>query len=191
MEPIRFDQLHPASAPPTTINEPDPRLVELLRAALRSLAAEPKKEEKEKKPEEQMPLFWKLCSAALLSISAMIVVTLYNQLNTTGNQLRSDVNQLRNDLSQLRNDLVPRDDYNARTEQTVSSIKEVQANNKAASDAWRDRGQEQRATVADLRLQIKELERDLQHMREQLSVLEREALPVTPSPLPRERGKGP
>jgi ABC-type phosphate transport system substrate-binding protein len=145
------------------------------------------KEEKEKKPEEQVPLFWKLCSAALLSVAAMIMVTLYNQLSTTGNQLRSDVSQLRNELSQLRTDVVPKDDYNARIEQIALRVKEIQAKDKSASVAWRERIQEQRITVADLRQQIKELDRELLSLREQLSALEqRGATPPAPSP-PRGR----
>jgi hypothetical protein len=164
--------------------------VEVLRAALLALTqepagriqpAEPRKEPQEKKPEEHMPLFWKLCSAALVSVSALIVVTLYNQLNTTAIQVRGDVSQLRTELGQLRTDLVPKDDYNARIEQIALGIKEIQANNRAAAEASRDRGQEQKTTAADLRQQIRELERELQHMREQLSALEqRAAAPVPP-----------
>jgi len=181
METVRLDQPDP-EAPPGAGNGVDPRLVELLRAALLPAIVElkasappadpPKKEEKEKKPEEQVPLFWKLCSAALLSISALIVVTLYNQLSATASQVRGDVGQLRGELSQLRTDLVPKDDYTLRNEQTVKSLKDVQASNRAAADQWKEKGQEQRATVANLQAQIKELERELQRMREQLSALE-------------------
>jgi hypothetical protein len=169
---------HDAPAPP-----PDPQMVEMLRALLAEFAqqsrngappSEPKKaeKEKEKKPEENVPLFWKLCSAALVTVSALIAVTLYNQLNATGSQLRSDLSQLRNEVGQLRTDLVPKDDYNGRVEGLVRGIKDVQSANKAAADAARDRSLEQKATLADLRSQIKDQERELLRLREQLSALE-------------------
>jgi hypothetical protein len=170
----------------------DPDLIEAVRSALTALVKEQsardaapkeekKEEKKEKKPEEQMPIFWKLCSAALVSVTALIAVTLYNQLNTHSSQLRSDLGQLRNEITQLRNDLVPKDDYSARNERVVNSIKAVQASHKGALDTWRESSLAQRSTESDLRLQIRELERELQRMRERLSALEQRelALPDT------------
>ncbi len=153
--------------------------MEVLRAALYALAhepaphAEPKKEEKkEKKPEDQVPLFWKLCSAALVSVSALVVVTLYNQLNATAGQLRTENAFLRTELSQLRTDLVSKDDYNTRIEQIAFGIKEIQAANKTATDSGRERLQEQKAVISDLRAQIKDLERQLLLMHEQMATME-------------------
>jgi hypothetical protein len=199
MEQVRPDQPHPETVPGASDNGVDPRLVELLRAALMpavleqragSPPPEPKKEEKEKKPEEQVPLFWKLCSAALLSITALIVVTLYNQLSATASQVRGDVGQLRSELSQLRTDLVPKDEYTLRNEQTVKSLKDVQTSNRTAAEQWKEKGQEQRTTVANLQMQIRELDRELQRMREQLSAMEqREG--ATPGSPPRDKSKVP
>jgi septal ring factor EnvC (AmiA/AmiB activator) len=194
MEISRIDQRQEAPGS----QAPDPQLVELLRRALAALPREaregvmppaPNREEAARGPEERIPLFWKMCTAALLSISAMIAVTLYNQLNSSAGQARSDIGQLRAELGQFRTDLVSKEDYNSHIEQTVHSIKEVQANNKTAMDTWRDRMQDQRATVSDLRYQIKETERDLQRMREELALLEqREAGAPVPSP---DSKKGP
>ncbi len=206
MEPVNSER-RTGSVPLPLGPSPEfnPELVELIRTVQLVLAEPPreavattevkpdppKEEKKEKKPEEQMPLFWKLCSAALLSVSALIVVTLYNQLNATATQLNSDVGLLRNELSQLRTDLVPKDDYNLRVEQIVNGIKDIQASNKAAAETWRERVQEQKATVSDLRQQLKSLERDLQGLREQLSILEQRAATTGKSaPLPKDRKKG-
>jgi hypothetical protein len=171
----------------------DPRMVEMLRSALIVIAheqappaagpievkkLEPIKDDK-KKAEDQIPLFWKLCSAALLSVAALVAVTLYNQLSAGSSQLRSELGLLRHEVGQLRNDLVPKDDYAARNERTINTIKQVQAQNKAALETWRERLGEQRTAVTELRLQIKEAERELQRLRERLSALEREASPPT------------
>jgi hypothetical protein len=183
MDQVRISERPEPAAADAPAAPLDPQMVETLRALLAEFAqqsrngappAEPKKpeKEKEKKPEDNVPLFWKLCSAALLSVSALIAVTLYNQLNATGSQLRSDLGQLRGEVGQLRTDLVPKDDYNGRVEGLVRGIKDVQAANKAAADAARDRSLEQKATLADLRSQIKEQERELLRLREQLSALE-------------------
>jgi hypothetical protein len=182
----------PANVPVNTSHDLDPQLVEVVRVVQLLLAeADKPREEKENKPDEQLPLFWKMCSAALLSISALISVTLYNQLNTAANQLHGDVGQLRDELGRLRHDLVPKDDYTLRLEQIVKGIKDNQASNKAALEMWRERAQEQKTTVADLRQQIKALERDLQSMREQLSILEQRAGTSARSPLPKTRNKRP
>jgi hypothetical protein len=178
----------PATLTANSSHAVDPQLVEIVRVAQlllagtdkNPLAAGVKKEEsgeekKDKKPDEPMPLFWKMCSAATLSITALIVVTLYNQLNNTANQMHGDLGQLRNELGQLRSDLVPRDDYNSRLEEIVKGIKDNQISSKAAVETWRERAQEQKSTVSDLRQQIKTLERDLQLMREQLLILEQRA----------------
>jgi hypothetical protein len=187
MQPIDLDRRsEPANLPAASGYQFDPQLVEVIRAVQLVLAgagkdvaaaAEPKKEEpkqesKSKKPEDEIPLFWKLCSAALLSVSALIVVTLYNQLNATASGLSGDVGQVRTELGQLRTEIVPKDDYNLRIEQIVHGIKDIQAANKAAAETWRERVQEQKATVGDLRQQIKNLEREVQVLREQLALLE-------------------
>jgi hypothetical protein len=168
----------------------DPRLVLALRSTLTGLLEEEKrkappaeaaKEEKKKEPEP--PLFWKLCSAALLSVAALICVTLYNQLSTSAGAVRGDLGQIRNEVTSLRNDLVSKDDYNARTKGVIDSIKQAQATNNASIDTWRDLLHEQKTASAELRLQIKEMERDLQRLRERLSVLEqRETAPRSSYP---------
>jgi hypothetical protein len=193
MEPLPLDRRNEAPSPDSTGKGPDPQLMGVVRAVMLLLAeekkaegppAEHKKEEKkEKKPDEQVPLFWKLCSAALLSVSALIMVTLYNQVNATGHQLRNDVGQLRNELGQLRTDLVPKDDYNTRIEQMVRGIKEVQISHQAASEAWRERLQEQKNKVGQFEKEVRALEEELPRLSRRLEELE--------SARPRDKQKGP
>jgi hypothetical protein len=188
MELQRLDQRPGAGAPEPAGAAPDPRLVELLRAALASLpreAAVPAPENNEehlRRPEDRVPLFWKMCSAALLSISAMLAVTLYNGLSTTANATSAEAKQLRTELGQLKDDLVSNQEYVGRIEHTVNTIKDVQANTKAAVDGWRERSLEHRTAVSELRLQIKEAERDLQRMHEELSLLEQREGAAPPTP---------
>jgi hypothetical protein len=138
--------------------------------------AEVTKEDKKKDPEP--PLFWKLCSAALLSVAALVCMTLYNQLSASSGAVRSDLGQIRNEVTTLRNDLVSKDDYHTRTKGVIDAIKQAQATNNASIDTWRDLLHEQKTASAELHLQIKEMERDLQRLRERLSVLEqRETAP--------------
>jgi hypothetical protein len=186
MELSRIDQRHGTGVPEPAGAAPDPRLVELLRSALASLpreAAAPgqeNKDENRKKPEERVPLFWKMCSAALLSISAMLAVTLYNGLSGTASAANAEAKLLRAEIGQLKDDLVSNQEYVSRIEHTVNTIKDVQANTKAAFESWRERSQEQRTAVSELRSQIKDAERDLQHMREELALMEQREATAPP-----------
>jgi hypothetical protein len=160
----------------------DPRVLAALRAAVMVLVQEqrqqerpappaPVKEEK-KKAEDSIPLFWKLLSSALLGVATLVTMTLYNQLNASNAQVRSDLGQVRGDINQLRNELVPRDDYNSRIEKTVGEIKALQTDQKKSSEHGRELLAEQKTEAAELRLEIRQLERDLQNLRERLSALE-------------------
>jgi hypothetical protein len=172
-------------------NAVDPRLVEMLRSALAVVAQQQHKaeEEKEKKAahprEDTTPLFWKLCSAALMSVAAMIAVTLYNQLSSSVGSLRNELHSLR----ERSGDLVRKDEYNNRNVALAATIQRVEANNKANLARWEKDIQkaenQQHRTASDLRLEIKQLERDLQHLRERLSALEREGpAPANPKKKP-------
>lgn len=178
---------------------PDARVEELIRQTeallaenqrLQEAARPDKKEEKkEKKPEDGMPLFWKLCSAALLTVTAMVVVTLYNQLSLSSGQVRADLGAVRNDIGQMRNELVSKEDYNLRLERTVEAIKELQAGSKAAMENWRERTAEHKSLAADLRQLLRESERELQMLRERVSAFERRETAPAAAPKSKTPGK--
>jgi hypothetical protein len=177
----------------------DPQLVEILRAALVVLAQEQKQkdthvvavqeEKKEKKPDESMPFFWKVCTAALLSIATLVSVTLYNQLNASSAQVRSDLGQVRGDLNQLRDKLVPADDYQQHKKETIDEIKEAQARQKASADLNRKLLEDQEKYADDLRNQIRLLEAEMRTHRDRLSTLEARQREATQpgEPLPRSK----
>ena len=68
----------------------------------------------------------------------------------------------------------------------IDSIKQAQATSNTTMDTWRELLQEQKAAAADLRAQIKELERELQRMRERLALVEQRE---TTRPEPSGRSK--
>jgi hypothetical protein len=155
----------------------DPRLVEMLRSALiavsrdqatRAPAEQPAKEEKKEKKEDNVPMFWKLCSAALLSVGALVAVTLYNQLSSSNGALRADVNTLR----ERNNELVRKDEYNQRNIAILATIQGVEANNKAAMDLWKERALRLEADAQNRNDKISKLETDLSAMRERLAAAE-------------------
>jgi hypothetical protein len=193
----RIDADLGAAGPEPPPADLDPRMVLALRSALASLVDEQKRKvggvppaapNEETKKETEPPLFWKLCSAALLSVAALIGVTLYNQLSAGSSQTRADLGQIRNEVALLRNDLVSKDDYNTRTKGVIDAIKQAQATNNASIDTWRELLHEQKLASSELRLQIKELERDLQRLRERLSVLEQREATPKPESSPRKKG---
>ena len=135
-------------------------------------AAKPEEPKKTSKPEEQIPLFWKLCSAALLSVTAMLAVTLYTQLSNS-------ISSLRNELSTIRdrhNTLVDKDDYNSRNIAIAATIKEFQANNSASQELWRERAslldREIKSNGDDAKQELRELARELERLRERLAIME-------------------
>jgi septal ring factor EnvC (AmiA/AmiB activator) len=182
--------MHPThnETPATTLDNPpaplDPRVLAALRAAVMVLVQEQRQQErlappapakdekKEKRPEDSMPLFWRLCSASLVGVATLVTVTLYNQLSTSNAQVRTDLGQVRGDINQLRNDLVTRDEYNGRIEKTIGDLKALQTDQKKSTEHGREMLAEQKNDAAELRLEIRQLERDLQNLRERLSVLE-------------------
>jgi chromosome segregation ATPase len=70
-----------------------------------------KPESKPEKDEEKMSLFWRVFGGTVLSISALVVMTLYNNLATGISDLRSDLNKTRDTQA----DLVKKDDFNTRS----------------------------------------------------------------------------
>jgi hypothetical protein len=173
----------------------DPRLVEMLYSALAVVARQeqplngvaparpdkpPEEMPREKKHDDGVPLFWRLCSATVVSITALVAVTLYNQLSASVNSLRSEITVLRTELNALRdranNDLVKKEDHNQRLLATAALIEKAQASTKASLEAWRERNQEQekstKSALSDLKQQLREMQIENQQLRERLASVE-------------------
>lgn len=131
-------------------------------------AAPAKKEDKK----DEIPAFWRICGAALVSVTAMVAVTLYIQLSNTVGSLRAELNSIRDH----NHDLVRKDDYNSRNLAIAATIKELQASNAAALELQKERAlaheRQMKVLQDENKLTVRELEREVQRLRERLAVLE-------------------
>jgi chromosome segregation ATPase len=104
-------------------------------AAMRAAETEPAK-----KDEERYSLFWRLFGGTVLSIAALVGITLYNNLSSNIAELRGEVNraneartnavtELRADLSrasEARADLIRKDEFNSRLSNNWDRVQAVQ-----------------------------------------------------------------
>jgi chromosome segregation ATPase len=140
----------------------------------------PEEKPREKKSDDGVPMFWRMCSAATLSITALVLVTGYNQLTSTTGSLRQEITALRSQLDALKNDasnnLVKKEDFNQRLLATAALIEKAQASTKASLEAWKERNQEQerslRSALADLKKELRDAQIENQQLRERLASVE-------------------
>jgi chromosome segregation ATPase len=90
---------------------------------LRSSAQSSSKSEDDEGKGEHMSLFWRVFGGTILSISSLIVITLYNNLSTGISDLRTDLNKERD----ARADLIKKDDYSARSAAISEHIRNLDA----------------------------------------------------------------
>jgi chromosome segregation ATPase len=80
------------------------------------IAAKPKRE-------SRILVFWSLCGGSVLSIAAMILITLYQQFVANLGELRSGLEH----LNETRGDFVKNDEFNNRMTSVWSSLKDFQS----------------------------------------------------------------
>ncbi len=126
----------------------------------------------EPKGEEHWPMFWRIFGTTLLSIAALIAITLYSQVTSGLNEVRNEVS--RSDAAHA--DLIRKDEFNnrvleihGRSTSALNSLKELQAAT-ASAMAQRSALLEQQVRAAEE--ERKELARELQRLRERLAILE-------------------
>jgi hypothetical protein len=119
------------------------------------------------KGEERLPLFWRVFGGTLLSIAALVVVTLYQQFSSGLNDLRGDVVR----LNEARGDLVKKDEFNSRMTTVWNGLNDAKAagagvagvrEKQALQDQQLKQGEDER----------KELLREMQLLRERIANLE-------------------
>jgi hypothetical protein len=140
------------------------------------------------KSEERGSSFWRIFGGTLLSIAALVVLTLCQHFNSSLNDLRNDLghlsDELRKDLGHLntdlrkdltrlsesQTDLVKNQEFNTRTHSLWDAVKELQGL-QAAVTALKERAvlQDQEQKARDER---KELVREIQALRERLATME-------------------
>jgi hypothetical protein len=154
---------------------------ETLRSAASSAAAPAR-------GEERGSVFWRVCGGTVLSIVALVAVTLYQQLTAAVNELRSSVaalnTDLRKDLTQLSQahaDLVKKDEFNGRLTTVWNSVKELQALSASVSmlkerALVRDQQEKADAEVREqMRKEVQTLEAAVTVLKERLTVREQQA----------------
>lgn len=106
--------------------------------------------------EEKMSLFWRVFGGTILSIIALSLLTVYNNLNATINDLRNEVSRDK----EARSELVKKEEFNSRTQSVWNKLQELQ---------------ELRGTITAMRDQMSlmaENRTDMKTMLERFSVVE-------------------
>ena len=149
--------------------------------ALRSGGSTPHVYGKQAKTEERITIFWRVFGGTLLSIAALVCMTLYQQFSNNVTELRTNVNR----LTESRADFIKLEDCNTRFTAMWNVVKELQASN-ASLLALKERSVLLEQQVKTAEEERKELVRELQQLRERQAVVEgRQAAtppPGTPSP---------
>lgn len=143
--------------------------------AMSSLAQQPTK------AEERMSVFWRVFGGTLLSIAALVAVTLYQQFN-------NGLNDLRNDLSRLnegRGDFIKKDEFNSRMGAAWGGIKEAKdASTTVATLKEHSLLLEQQVKSGEE--ERKDLMREVRRLTERLAALEgRQSATTTSTSMPR------
>ena len=105
------------------------------------LAAMTKSSQPEK-PEEKISIFWRVFGGTILSIVALVLITLYNGVNNSINEVRSASNalatELRGDVTRIneaRVEYVKKDDVQTRLSTAYQRIQDLQTKLEAANVA--------------------------------------------------------
>jgi hypothetical protein len=143
------------------------------------------------KGEDRLPVFWRIFGSTVLSIAALIAVTLYQQITANIHELRGDQNR----LSQDYGDLVKKDDFNTRITALSHNLKELQAASTTATDLWRERAalleRQLKAEEEERKQMAREYTHEVQRLCERLAALEgrQNAAPMSVPPnRPRQGG---
>ena len=91
-------------------------------AAVHSKSSE---HEKMKHDEERMSLFWRVFGGTILSICALVGITLFNNFSSSLAELRSDINR----INEARGDLVKKDEFNTRISTNYDRVQQLQTQN--------------------------------------------------------------
>jgi hypothetical protein len=119
------------------------------------------------KGEERISLFWRVFGGTLLSIGALVVVTVYQQFSNSLVELRNDMIH----LNEARADLIKKDDFNTRLNSVWSSMKDLQTATTAVT-GLRERTLLLEQQLKEAEAERKELTREVQHLRDRVAAAE-------------------
>jgi DNA repair exonuclease SbcCD ATPase subunit len=150
-----------------TMTQRGPAITLLAAEALCGSANGSRAAEPPAKGDERMSMFWRVFGGTLLSIAALVVVTLYQQFSGSINELRADI--LR--LNESRGDLVKQDELNTRMAPVWNGLSDAKSGG-AALAALREKQAQQEQQLKQLDDERKDLLRDVQQLRERVAKLE-------------------
>ena len=131
------------------------------------------------KEDERVSVFWRLFGGTLLSIAALVCITVYQQFNSSLTDIRNDLNR----LTQERAELVKQEAFNGRMTSVWSSIKDLQTANTATAALT------EKISLLEKQLKAsdderKEMARAYQQLRERLATVEGRQSAHVPAPSP-------
>src|SRR5262249_28098877 len=118
----------------------------------------------EPRSEEKISLFWRVFGGTLLSIAALVCMTVYQQFSGSLQDLRGELNR----IHETHGDMVKKEEFSARTTSIWSSLKEITGEMPTLKT---------RAALMENQLQAaeserKELHKEVQQLRERLAAVE-------------------
>jgi DNA repair exonuclease SbcCD ATPase subunit len=72
--------------------------------------------------DEKLSLFWRVFGGTILSIVALVGITIYNNLSTSISELRTELNR----VNEARGELVKKEEFNARTQNVWDRVQNLQ-----------------------------------------------------------------
>jgi hypothetical protein len=153
---------------------PRPHLLQVAETLRSVTASAPEKARAEPRGEEKLSVFWRVFGGTLLSIAALVVMTVYQQFSANLNDLRAAINH----VNEVQADLVKKDDLNGRATALWTGLKEVGGDvavlkTKAALLESQSQGSDK---------ERKDLRDKVDHLTERLAALEAQLrTPVSPT----------
>lgn len=129
-------------------------------AAVHSKSAE---QQKTKTDEERMSIFWRVFGGTIVSICALVGITLFNNFNSNLSELRGEIAR----INEARGDLVKKDEFNTRITSNYERVQQLQSQNTT-----------QNATITSLQTSNAELKDRLAAMKTDLDAARKEAVTV-------------
>jgi hypothetical protein len=110
--------------------------------------------------EDKLSLFWRVFGGTILSIVALVGITIYNNLSTSISELRSELSR----VNEARAELVKKEEFNARTQNVWDRVQSLQDLKVMVT------AREAQLKVADD--ERRDLAKQLQDLRERLAKVE-------------------
>jgi hypothetical protein len=153
-----------------------PAFTILATEALRGATAATRPESPPGRGDERISLFWRVFGGTLLSIAALVLVTLYQQFTSSINELRGDVVR----LNEARGDLVKKDEFNSRLATVWNGLSDAKGAGAGVAGVREKQGLHDQQ-LRQMEEERKELAREVQLLRERVAKLEGRDAGVKPA----------